>query len=273
MGLEQERIKNPMMEFYRHVYHYSKRWNGKESLAGKHVIVYCEQGYGDVIQFLRYLKPLKAEGCEVTVAAPEAIHPLLKGIEGVDNIFDKQCSVLPKHDLHILSLSLPFLLGLTEIPSEAYIKCDETADLEEYDKGVKIGIAWEGSPEHPKNLDRCCMLKSFQILLEEGVSLFMLQNKVYLPQLVEGVDFPLYSIPIKNFGDTASLINAVDFVVTVDTSILHLAGAMGKRTYGLLGTDPDPRWKVGKWYDSVTLLEGEWDFMLYIIRSCRNKDA
>jgi ADP-heptose:LPS heptosyltransferase len=271
INMEQERIKNPVMEFYRHVYRYSKRWDGKESLEGKVVCVYCEQGYGDIIQFLRYLKPLKERGCKVIVAAPEALHPLLYSIEGVDDFYDKQCSVLPKHDLHILSLSLPFLLDVKEIPSSPYVKYNKQADLEEYSKGTKIGIAWEGSPEHPKNQDRCCLLKHFKVLLEKDVTLFMLQNKVYISDLVKEVDFPIYSIPINNFGDTASLINAVDFVVTVDTSILHLAGAMGKRTYGILGVDADPRWSVGKWYDTVTLLQGNWEDTLNIVRFCRNK--
>jgi ADP-heptose:LPS heptosyltransferase len=258
--MEQERINNPVMEFYRHVYKYSKRWNGKESLLNKKIILYCEQGYGDIIQFLRYIKPLKETGCHVTLAIPTELHPILSGVEGVDGFFDKQCSVLPKHDFHILSLSLPFLLKQIDIPTEPYVTFDKKADLEEHVKKRKIGIAWEGSPDHPKNFDRCCPLRHFKALLKDNnTSLFMLQNKVYMPQLTEGVDFDIYGIPISDFGDTASLINAVDFVVTVDTSILHLAGAMGKHTFAVLGPEKDPRWEVSTWYDSVTLLSGKWE--------------
>lgn len=275
MNSERERIKNPLMEFYRHVYSFSKRWNGKDSLLDKKVIVYCEQGFGDIIQFLRYIKPLKERGCEVTLHIPEALHPILSGVEGVDHFFDKQSSVLPKHDYHILSLSLPFLLGIEEISSAPYINYTKTADLDNADfenKGINVGIAWEGSPEHPKNIDRCCPLKHFGILLEDKMNLFMLQNKVNLEDLIEDVNFDIYSIPINDFGDTASLINAMDFVVTVDTAILHLAGAMGKRTYGILGSDPDPRWKVANWYDSVTLLQSDsWEHLFSIIKECRNK--
>lgn len=267
--MENDRISNPLMEFYRHVYYFSKQWNGKSSLNNKKVIVYCEQGYGDVIQFLRYIKPLKETGCHTIVAAPKELHPLLPHIKGIDEYFDKHSSLLPDHDYHVLSLSLPFLLKETEVPSEPYIDYQEKANLEEYSKGIKIGIAWEGSPEHPKNLDRCCYLKKFKTLLQEDTTLFMLQNKINLPELVDGVDFDIYSIPIKDFGDTASLINAVDFVVTVDTSILHLAGAMGKRTYGIMGTELDPRWRVANWYDSVSILTGEWDDLFTIIQNCR----
>lgn len=265
--METERINNPVMEFYRNVYRYSNRWDGKQSLTGKRVIVYFEQGFGDIIQFLRYVKPLKETGCYTILAIPQELHPLLSGVEGVDEFFDKNSSVLPKHDFHTLSLSLPFLLDIKEISSKPYVKYDVKADLGDYDRGTKIGIAWEGSPDHPKNLDRCCHLKEFKNLINDDTCLFMLQNKIHLQELVNDVDFDIYSIPIKDFGDTASLINAVDFVVTVDTSILHLAGAMGKRTYGIMGTELDPRWKIGNWYDSVTLLTGEWENSLRIIYS------
>jgi len=270
MNIEQERINNPVMEYYRHVYSFSKKWNGKQSLENKKVIVYCEQGYGDIIQFLRYIKPLKSRGCEVCLHIPKELHPLMPYVQGVDTFLDKQNSILPQHDYHILSLSLPFLLDIKEISSEPYIDYKNKINLEEKEGCINIGIAWEGSPEHSKNLDRCCPLKHFKILLKDNVNLFMLQDKIYMPQLVEDVDFDLYSININDFGDTASLINSMDFVVTVDTSILHLSGAMGKRTYAILGEDPDPRWQIAHWYDSVTLLSsGSWEYLLNIINNCR----
>ncbi len=272
MSLEMERIKNPVMEFYRHVYSFSKRWNGTSSLDGKKVIVYCEQGYGDIIQFLRYIKPLKALGCEVFLHAPVPLHPLLNFVEGVDHFFDKQCSILPQHDFHILSLSLPFLLGMKEVPSEPYMFYPKIEDLKEHKGKVNIGIAWEGSPEHPKNFDRCCPLKHFGTLVEEDTKLFMLQQTIHLKELTQDVSFDLFGAYIGDFGDTAALINAVDFVVTVDTSILHLAGAMGKRTYGILSNDPDPRWSVANWYDSVTLIQSDlWENVFNVIKTCRKR--
>lgn len=262
--MEKERISSPQMEYYRYVYYFSKRWNGKDSLFGKNVIIYCEQGYGDIIQMMRYIPKLKETGCNVILHAPVALHPVL-GCLDVE-LFDKTDPRLPTHDYHILSLSLPFLLDTLEISPKPYLTYDNKAELE----GVeKIGIAWEGSPAHPKNTDRCCPLKHFGLLLRPGTMLYMLQDKVYSPFFVEGVDFDVYSIPVKDFGDTASMINAVDFVVTVDTAVLHLAGAMGKRVYGLLHNDPDPRWAVGKWYENVTLLQGDWANSFAILASCR----
>lgn len=272
ISLENARIKNPLMEFYRHTYSFSKRWDGKSSLENKRIILYCEQGNGDIIQFLRYIPNLTLHGCNIIVAAPKPIHPLLECIDGVDEVFEKQSSILPKHDYHILSLSLPFLLDIKDIDRSPYIHYKKVADLEEHKDSIKIGIAWEGSPDHPRNTDRCCPLKHFKILMEDNVKFFMLQNKICLENLLEDVDdnFPLYGIPINDFGDTASLINAMDFVVSVDTAALHLAGALGKRTYGVLGAEADPRWKVANWYDSVTLIQSDpWEVGFHMIKEGR----
>jgi ADP-heptose:LPS heptosyltransferase len=266
MSQEQERISNPLMEYYRHVYHFSPTWNGKDSLAGKTVIIYCEQGFGDTIQMMRWIPALKEHGCNVILHAPKELHPILECLN-VD-LLEKNNSNLPKHDYHILSLSLPFRLGVG-VPQEPYIKYSRKADVSNCDADVKIGIAWEGSPEHPKNLDRCCPLKHFKTLINPGTALFMLQNKINLPELVEDVDFDVYSTEIKDFGDTAALINAMDFVVSIDTAVLHLAGAMGKRTYGILSKEPDPRWSIINWYESTTLISGEWDQSFAILMSCK----
>lgn len=259
-NLEKERIQNPLMEYYRHVYHYSKMWDGSKLLNEKRVIIYAEQGYGDIIQMMRYVPELKNRGCHVTLHAPVTLHPVLACL-GVD-LLDKTDHRLPEHDFHILSLSLPFLLNVKG-SSRSYLTYEKKTDL---GPGRKIGIAWEGSPEHPKNLDRCCHLKRFKPLTKLG-NLFMLQDRVYLSELSRDVDFDLFGSEIKDFGDTAAMINAVDFVVTVDTAILHLAGALGKRTYALINKDdPDPRWKVNNWYDSVILVEGDWDEFFEILR-------
>lgn len=251
---ESERINAPYMEYYRHIYHLSPRWDGKSSLKGKKVIVYCEQGFGDIIQFLRYLPNLEKHNCDIVLNCPKALHPIVSY-----DVIDKDGSTLPKHDYHILSLSLPFLLH-SQMNNIPYIKYSHKADLEEHKNNVKIGIAWEGSLANPNNINRCCPLKYFKPLLGKDVSLFMLHNSINMPKLTEGVEFDIFGIPINDFGDTASLINALDFVVSVDTAILHLAGAMGVKTYGLLGSNPDPRWAISNWYDSVRLIRtNDWE--------------
>lgn len=250
------------MEYYRHVYHFSKRWDGKASLQGKDVIVYCEQGYGDIIQFLRYVYPLKQLGCKVFVHAPKALHPLLPYVDGVDEVLDKENPKLPPHDYHILSLSLPEKLKLTTIPTAPYIRYPYSAEIDGHWK-YKIGIAWEGAVQNAMNERRSCPLKHFGALLTPDTGLFMLQKEVISPQFSQDVNFDIFGMNIEHFGHVADLINAMDYVVTVDTAVLHLAGAMGKRTYGLLCPDADPRWGVAKWYDTVTLLKSDnWAMML-----------
>jgi hypothetical protein len=137
---ELSRIRSSLMEYYRHVYHFSKRWDGKASLQGKEVIIYCEQGFGDIIQFMRYAAPLKERGCRVLVHAPNELHPVLKYVNGIDEILDKKDPKIPPHDYHVLSLSLPEKLGISVIPTSPYVKFPRHADLGNEWK-YKIGIA------------------------------------------------------------------------------------------------------------------------------------
>lgn len=269
------RLKHPKMEYYRHLYADSKMWKGDESLEGKQVIVYCEQGLGDIIQFLRYIPLLKTRGCDIIIHCPLPIHSLLDYISGVDGYFDREDIKIPEHDFHILLLDLPFLLSAqrisledwwcgnvesviaeihADIPPSPYVDFHEKADVDL--EGYKIGIAWEGNPDYPDNVYRSCPLRHFAHL---SGNLFSLQKEVILPELTTGCDdMKLWGIKIDSLKDTAALINAVDVVVTVDTVILHLAGALGKKTYGILGNKPDPRWGKMKintiWYPSVKLI-------------------
>jgi hypothetical protein len=200
------------------------------------------------------------------VHAPNELHPVLKYVNGIDEILDKKDPKIPPHDYHVLSLSLPEKLGISAIPTSPYVKFPRHADLGNEWK-YKIGIAWEGSLANPMNDRRSCPLKYFKTLLKPDTGLFMLQNKVNNPQFSEGVDFDLYGVQTDHFGHVAEIINAVDYVVTVDTAALHLAGAMGKRTYGLLSQDADLRWQVAKWYDTVTLLKSDnWEMSLAMVQ-------
>ena len=258
----------------------SQMWIGDEPLEGKSVLVYCEQGNGDSIQFFRYLPKLKELDCKVTVHCNKDLHAILPYIDGVDSWLNKTCHDLPDHDFHVLLLDLPFLLLkrrpkiqlwwagksqesympeiLKNIPSAPYINYQETEDLET--EGLKIGIAWEGSPFNPYNEVRSCPVRHFQAL---PGSLFMLQRDLYNLGLIEGWTGTILGIEMNDYKDTMRLINSVDLVVTVDTSILHLAGALGKRTFGLLAQDHDRRWgeeNTTPWYPSVNLFRKKTDW-------------
>jgi hypothetical protein len=254
-----DRLYHPKMEYYRQVYKDSERWNGVDELTNKTVIVYCEQGNGDIIQFIRYV-PFLQERCKVILHCPACLHPLFSQFNA--EMLDKDDDVLPTHDYHIPSMSLPFVLNQIDAKFP-YLKTEEKEDLSEHD-GMKIGIAWEGNPDHSNNDDRNCPLFQFHVLQKPTTKLFSLQPRINDVNLISGCeDMELYGSHLEDYLDTAKLINALDFIVSVDTSVLHLAGAMGKETYGLLSYKCDPRWEVKQWYPDLSIIRqtmpGDWD--------------
>lgn len=232
-----ERVSHPKMAWFREVYKNSTPWAG-QPLENKTIIVYAEQGFGDIIQFARYLKLLKAR--KVYFHCPKDLHRVFQCLPV--ELLDKYDYNLPPHDYYVLSMELPFLTQQeVEVP---YIFVDEKEDLGE---GYKIGIAWEGvSNQSP--------LAYFKPLFQLPARVFSLQKHIN-PELTTNCgELELFGCPIEDFYDTAKIINSLDVVVSVDTSVLHLAGAMGKRAYCVLSDSSDPRWTVGiNWYPSVTL--------------------
>jgi hypothetical protein len=250
------------MEFYRHVYKNSPRWDGIKDIAGERVIIYFEQGLGDSIQFSRYIPLFQQYGCKLAFHCPQSMFRLFQQFNPEMMLSESETN-LPDHACHILSMSLPFCTPRDKavVP---YINVSEKKDLEEHKPFFKIGIAWEGNPEHSNNMERSCPLIQFRKLLSDNVRLFMIQNKVHTMSLLGGAKHtPLYSVEIKDFLDTAELMNALDLVISVDTSPLHLAGAMGKNAIGLLSHRYDPRWDYGDWYPSIDLIkqkeDGDWN--------------
>lgn len=251
-----DRLDNPAMEYYKHVYQNSERWTpDKGSLEGKRVIVYGEQGYGDIIQFARYLSVLKERGCEVFYHCPKPLHRVFESLEV--GLLDKDNPDVPEHDFNILSMSLPFVLEQQRTTKFPYLKVAEKAQLGDEGPEVKrIGVCWEGNPSHSQNENRNCPLEHFKMLECPFTKLVMLQKEIYTPALLDRCeDMDLYGYPVDDFYDTATVINALDMVVSVDTAVLHLAGALGKLTYGILNLDHDPRWDIETWYPAVVLVK------------------
>lgn len=251
----EDRLHNPAMEYYRYVYRNSVRWTPEQgSLEGKTVIVYGEQGYGDIIQFARYLPSLKKRGARVVYHCPKVLHRVFDSLDV--GLWDKDDENIPNHDYHILSMSLPFVLEerASEFP---YLTVLEKADLGNKSTEVKkIGVCWEGSPDNQLGHSRNCPLKYFRVLECPYTKLIMLQKDIHTASLLDGCeDMDLYGHDIVDFYDTAKIINSLDMVVTVDTAVLHLAGALGKLTYGILNVDHDPRWDIETWYPSVVLVK------------------
>jgi hypothetical protein len=257
--MTEDRTLNPALEYYREIYKDSPRAKSLDDLVEKNILVYCEQGFGDIIQAARYFRLIALLGRSVVLHCPAELHRLfLKGMDCVE-VFDKNDSELPPHDVHVMSMDLFEFYADKWAPS-TYISIAETADIV---GRPALGICWEGKavPE-PR---RSCPLKHFR-RFNDWV-LFSLQHDVLNEELVEDCgDMDVHGIHIEDFYDVATMINAVDLVISVDTAVLHLAGAMGKKTFGLLMHEPDERWNVKKWYPSVRLFRqsspGDWEGLL-----------
>lgn len=265
------------------VYPYRDRvglWDGRSSIAGRRLLVWAEQGLGDTIQFSRFVPALAAMGAEVEMHVPKSLGALMSGIEGVWRVH-QQNDPIEAIDLHVPLMSLPAILGapLNVLPStrEAYVFGDRDNFRRWFERlGPKrksrIGIMWSGGTQ-AKLRHRSMSLAEFSLILDNGFEF------VSLAKDVQGEDVAaLSALPeIRHFGaeqssldDAASLISLVDLVVTIDTSIAHLAGAMGKPTWVLLAHDADWRWLEGTdrspWYASMRLFrqdsDGRWEPVL-----------
>ena len=248
----------------------SAPWNGMR-LPGGRLLLIGDQGYGDTIQFARYI-PMAAERCqEVIVGCSAEIGPLLGRLPGVSQV----CHVwndVPAHAAHCRLSSLPYLFRtrFDTIPSRcAYLRADPARVARWWRRldgmlpsGVKrIGVAWAGRATHPDDRRRSLRLAQLALLADAGaVSFVSLQKPVPERDLAVMTQFPGMTDlagELVDFGETAALIETLDLVITVDTAIGHLAGALGKEAWILIPKAADWRWMLHRedspWYPSVRL--------------------
>lgn len=244
------------------------RWQG-ENLQGKRLLVLDEQGYGDTLQFIRFLPQLNAQACFLRCADP--LIPLLQNSLGISTIYSYQAE-LPECDYYVHLTSLPAILniGLADLPlATKYIQAPERI-WQVPPTGLKVGLVWAGNPGHKNDKNRSCPLEAFSqlwqidsihwISLQKGSGQAQLQNTTRTPLIDAGSQ-------LQNFADTASLLQHLDLIISVDTSVVHLAGAMGKACWVLLPFLPDWRWleqgDTTPWYPSLRLFRqtsaGDWD--------------
>jgi ADP-heptose:LPS heptosyltransferase len=273
------RLNSQKMEYYREVYRNSPRWNGSESLDGKNIVIYCEQGIGDQLQFARYVPVLKEKyDCHVTLHCNAELLRLFEKLKTHVDVLDRNDMELPNHDFHLTSMSLPFALQNFDAPCDYLLDIPKMSDIEADTSSYKIGIVWEGNPAHSNGNERNCPLKHFLIIKEalnhsqKPLKLFSLQKHYHNLSLLTGVeDIELYSAPLEDMLETASLVNSMDAVICVDTAVLHLAGTLKRPTWGMLSQRHDHRWAVRKWYDTMTLVKqdtpDDWEWVMYEIGS------
>ena len=241
-------------------------WLGTEDIACKTILLHAEQGLGDTIQFCRYAKLVKALGARVILEVPKALLGLLSGLEGVDELVEKG-KALPAFDYHcpLLSLPLVFKTDLTNIPSPkpylsaAPYKCEEWAQRLGVKGKPRVGLVWSGSTDHKNDHNRSLTLQQLLPHLPDSCEYVSMQKVVREVdvQVLEGSGISHYGQELKDFTDTAALCELMDLVISVDTSVAHLAGAIGKTTWVLLPYAPEWRWLLDRddspWYESVKL--------------------
>lgn len=239
------------------------QWTGEEDVRGKYVVVWGEQGAGDTIQFARYIRRLRERGAHVSLSVSDPLNrlllPLVDGAEATNEEYF--------YDYHIPVISLPLALGDVEpIWDGPYVgppNCIDDASWlrTQPDAGVRVGLCWQGNPNYSNDRNRSIPVEALEQLRSEGVAFYNLQH---------GVAAPLWTIDLmgecKDFADTAALIANLDLVITVDTSVAHLAGAMGKPVWIVMPErGADWRWgltgETTAWYPSARIFRGGRDAM------------
>lgn len=259
------------------------QWRG-ETLSGRTIVVWPEQGFGDQVQFVRYLPLLKAAGARmVTLVCPDPLLPLLAGAAGIDRLLPlSQAADLPSHDFWVFMLSLPMHAGTTldTIPAVLPYLAAEPARiarwrsrLEALPGTFRVGLVWRGFGGHVNDVHRSlpelsCLAPLWDV---QGVSFVSLQRGMDGERgsgTSSGLGILDLGSEIEDFGDTAAILAQLDLVICVDTAVAHVAGALGKPCWVLLpAVHPDWRWMEGRkdspWYPRTLRLyrqqrPGEW---------------
>lgn len=250
-------------------------WDGQD-IRGKTILLRAEQGVGDIVQFVRYAPLVKALGAMVCLRIRPGLERLAACFPGIDR-FVSIADEDSEFDYHIPLLSLPriFGTGLGSIPADVpYLRVDSgsaerwAARLSSV-RGLKIGVVWAGNPDHVNDRNRSIPLLLLKpIFGKVGAKYYSLQVGRGTEELVEASSPPIEALgsELKDFTDTVALISALDLLICVDTSVAHLAGALGKEVWVLLPTPADWRWlrdrEDSPWYPTMRLFRqkvpGEW---------------
>ena len=269
----QHRARERMRDFGR------PQWKG-EPPNGRTVLIHAEQGFGDTIQFVRYAASLAKRGARVILECQPALARLMAGVVGIDTVVSRGAP-LPDYDLHVPMMSLPLAFGTTleTIPASVpYIAVPDKAaapwtDIPTRFPGPRVGLVWAGDARHydiESNMTdrrRSVSLEAYAPLFAiSGLHLFSLQVG---PAAAQAADRPALidlTQQIKDFADTAGLIAHLDLIISVDTSVAHLAGAMAKPVWVLSRLDNCWRWLTERsdspWYPTLRLYRqtapGDW---------------
>ena len=259
-------------------------WLGEDTIRDKTILLHSEQGLGDAIQFCRYVPLVAARGAGVIFEVERPLWKLMSDFVGSAQVICRG-DPLPEFDLHCPLLSLPLAFGtrLETIPADVpYVQApSQTSASWDNRLGPKdrprIGIAWSGSALNTRDRERSISLRDLLSLLEIEATFVSLQKDVRSTDtalLNERRDILDFGDELRDFSDTAALISELDLVISVDTSVVHLAGAMGKPVWTLVTHIPDWRWLLDRddtpWYPTMRLFRqpcvDDWQSVIVRVR-------
>ncbi len=264
-------------------------WDGHD-VGGRIILLHAEQGFGDTLQFIRYAPLVAERGAKVIVECQKELVSLLKATEGASKIIARG-EKLPDFDVHCPLLGLPLVFGtkLDTIPAKIpYVNADPElvqkwrSKIGQDKSTVKVGLVWAGNPKLKFGHSRSCPIGTFLPLAERGdITFYSLQkgeSEEQAKNLSEDMKLIDYMDDVMDFSDTAALVENLDLVISIDTAVAHLAGALGKPVWVLLPVVPDWRWMTTRedspWYPTMRLFRqptaGDWESVINHIRDALN---
>jgi len=290
------RMKVPGSSFTKEAREFGRPlWRGEHPLTGKTILVHSEQGFGDTIQFCRYTAKLAAAGARVVLEAPAALVSLLESLRSVSHVIARGAE-LPDFDYHIPMMSLPYAFHTTleTVPADIpYLhpnpqKARSWSRLLGSKSHLRVGLVWSGGfrPNQPElwaiNRRRNIPLEKLAAWRHPNIEFYSLQKgqpaESDLAELQrrrwDGPNIIDHTSRLQDFSDTAAFLSQIDMVISVDTAIAHLAGAMGKPVWMMNRFDTCWRWLLDRgdspWYPSLTLYRqrtpGDWDAVIEQVR-------
>ncbi|GLH77676.1 hypothetical protein SSBR45G_25840 [Bradyrhizobium sp. SSBR45G] len=245
-------------------------WQGHPDIAGKTIVIAADEGLGDTIQFARYVPMVAALGARVILAVQKSLLPLLSNTPGISQCIPvSEAADLAAVDVHCPIMSLPFAFRTTleTIPAPvSYLPAPDPERIQLWEERLgaheklRVGLVWSGNPNHLDDHNRSIQLRTVLRLLDEDAVFVSLQKEPKAEDqtaLQDASRILDLTSQLTDFVDTAALISCLDLVITVDTSVAHLAGALGRPTWTLLSYTPDYRWLLERddsvWYPTMRL--------------------
>jgi hypothetical protein len=244
-------------------------WLGKEPIAGKTILIFQDEGLGDVIQFVRYVPMVAALGARVLLLVDGPLVPLLSKLPALAECIPRSANRSVTFDTHCGISSLPLAFGtrLETVPADVpYLPHPDEARVRAWEQRLgphdklRVGLVWSGNRKHMDNANRALPLRALFPLLDGDAMFVSLQKETNAEDqatLRERPDIVDLTVHLSDFTETAALMSCLDLIITVDTSMAHLAGALARPTWIMLQHMPDWRWLLDRddcpWYPTAKL--------------------